>query len=341
MSLRNVDANLLLALHALLAEKNVTRAAKRVGREQSSMSHALGRLRDHFGDPLLVPAGRAMVLTERARSLVEPVTAALTQLERVFAASAPFDPRTCTRTFHVATTDNVELYLLPALVAILAAEAPSVDLRCYHLPVDWRGDLARGDLDLKLGRGYELPAGLLAEELMDERLVGVVRAEHPIGEAPILAEYLRFAHVVVSPASAPGSTTRASVDGALERQGFTRRVAVSVPHFLVAPHLVASTDLVLTVSERLIAPFLAPLGLRVVALPFELHSYPLTQVWAERSHQDPAHVFLRSAVRRALSRDEASTPSMAPMPTIPDRAAAPGNRLRSASKKTRPKRSPR
>ncbi len=106
MSLRNVDANLLLALHALLAEKNVTRAAKRVGREQSSMSHALGRLRDHFGDPLLVPAGRAMVLTERARSLVEPVAAAVAQVERVFAASEPFDPHTCARTLHLATTDN-------------------------------------------------------------------------------------------------------------------------------------------------------------------------------------------------------------------------------------------
>lgn len=340
MSLRNVDANLLIALHALLCEKNVTRAAKRVGREQSSMSHALGRLRDHFGDPLLVPAGRALVLTERARSLVEPVAAAVAQVERVFAASASFDPRTCARTFHVATTDNLELYVVPALVALLADEAPSVDLRCYHLSGDWRGELARGELDLKLGRGYALPAGFHAEELLHERLVGVVRAGHAIGPAPSLAEYTQVAHIVVSPGGAPGAMVRSGVDEVLARQGLARRVVVAVPHFLVAPHVVAGTDLMLTVSERLIAPFLSPLGLRVVPLPLELRSYALTQVWAERSHHDPAHGFLRSAVRRALSPVEASTASMAPMPTIPDRPEAPTRRLR-ASSKTSPKRSPR
>jgi DNA-binding transcriptional LysR family regulator len=329
MVLKNVDANLLVALHALLGEKNVTRAAKRVGREQSSMSHALARLRDHFGDPLLVPAGRGMALTERAESLVGPVDAAIAQLERVFTANEPFDPRTSSRTFQIATTDNLELYLLPKLVALLADEAPGVDLRFYHLANDWRAALVRGDLDLKLGRGYELPSGFHAEDLLEERLVGVVREGHAfVGERLSLAEYTRLAHIVVSPAAEPGSAVRAGVDTILEQRGLARRIAVAVPHFLVAPHVVAGSDLVLTVSERLIAPFLGPLDLRIVELPIKLRAYALTQVWAERAHHDPSHRFLRAVVRRALSGEEVSTASMGAMPTIHDESARPALKLR-------------
>jgi DNA-binding transcriptional LysR family regulator len=336
MALKNVDANLLVALHALLGEKNVTRAAKRVGREQSSMSHALGRLRDHFGDPLLVPAGRAMVLTERARSLVAPVEAAVAQLERVFAASEAFDPRTSSRAFHIAATDNLEIYLLPRLVALFADEAPSMDLHFYHLPIDWREALARGDLDLKLGRGYELPAGLHAESLLEERRVGVVRAGHALTGARLsLEQYTRLSHVIVSPAAEPGAAIGDGVDAILAQRGLARRIAVSVPHFLVAPHVVATSDLVLTVSERLVTPLLGPLGLRVVALPIKLRSYPLTQVWAERAHHDPAHEFLRSAVRRALSRGEASTASMGGMATIHDGDARPATRLLTGKKRSK------
>ncbi|APR74790.1 Transcriptional regulator [Minicystis rosea] len=321
MILRNIDANLLVALHALLREKNVTRAARRVGREQSSMSHALARLRDHFGDPLLVRAGRGLVLTERAQALIAPVEEAVGMVERVFAASAPFDPRTAARTFHLGTTDNLALYLLPGLVTLLAEEAPSVDLRSHHLPGDWHGALVRGELDLKLGREYELPAGLHAEVLMEERFVCVVRASHPIAKAaPALAPrlsleaYARLDHVVVAPSAAPGADVRGNVDTALARYGLTRRIALAVSHFLVAPHVVASTDLILTTPERLATPFLRPLGLTVVPLPLELRPYRLTQVWAERAQHEPAHAFLRAAVRRVVSRGGESAPSMEPMP---------------------------
>jgi DNA-binding transcriptional LysR family regulator len=303
MSLQSIDANLLVALYALLLEKNVTRAARRVGREQSSMSHALARLRDHFGDPLLVRAGRVMVLTERARLLVDPVEAAVAQVERVFAPEAPFDPRTSTRVFRLGTTDNLELYVLPALVALLAEEAPAIDLRSYHLSGDWAQALARGDLDLKLGREYPPSLGLHAEELCEERFVGVVRDGHPfVGARPTLAEYARAAHVVVAPTAAPGAEIRSSVDAALARRGLARRVVLTVSHFLVAPHTVAGSGLVLTAPQRLVAPFLGPLQLQVFSLPIRLRNYRLSQVWAERMHLDPAHRFLREAVRRALGR---------------------------------------
>ncbi len=107
MLLHGIDTNLIVALRALLAERNVTRAAKNVGLSQSSMSHALARLRAHFGDPLLVQVGRSMVLTERAKSLVGPVETAVSQLERVVLRGEPFDPARSKRTFRIMTKDNL------------------------------------------------------------------------------------------------------------------------------------------------------------------------------------------------------------------------------------------
>ncbi len=120
MQLGSVDTNLVIALRSLLRHQQVTRAAREVGLSQSSMSHALARLRAHFADPLLVPAGRALVLTERGKGLLEPVATAVAALERVFARPEPFDPRTSRRVFQIAATDNLELYVLPHLAATVA-----------------------------------------------------------------------------------------------------------------------------------------------------------------------------------------------------------------------------
>ena len=106
------------------------------------MSHALARLREQLGDPLLVRVGRQMVLTERASALLGPTVSAVTALERVFRPPEPFDSRTSTRVFRVASTDNLELYALPKLAPLLAREAPNVTLRFHHLPKDWMSALS-------------------------------------------------------------------------------------------------------------------------------------------------------------------------------------------------------
>src|SRR5262249_30882739 len=158
MNLAGINTNLLVSLNALLREQNVSRAAEAMGIAQSSMSHALAQLRAHFGDQLLVASGRRMVLTERARTLVEPVGLAVAHVERVFAPTSGFDPSTSDRTFRIVATDNVELFLLPRLMPWLRREAPGVALRIHHLPVDWVKALTSGDVDLKLSRPYSLPA---------------------------------------------------------------------------------------------------------------------------------------------------------------------------------------
>lgn len=164
-----VDANLVVALRALLRERNVTRAGKALGLTQSSMSHTLERLRLNFNDPLLVAPGRALVLTPLAESLREPVERAVGQLEVVFSRPARFDPKTSERVFHVAASDNLALYVLPGLLALFALEAPRASLRVHQLDNDWQAALLGGDLDLKLGRKYKLPTGLRSQDVLPPR----------------------------------------------------------------------------------------------------------------------------------------------------------------------------
>lgn len=301
MNLRSIDTNLVLALHALLTRRNVTRAGRDVGLSQSSMSHALGRLRAHFDDPLLVRVGRELVMTERAKSLVGPVAEAVGGLERVFGGGAErFDPKTSRRVFRIAATDNVELYVLPKLAAALQKKAPGITLRVGALPADWPSALKRGDIDLKLGRKYTLPAGLVGQDLSEEALACVVRRGHRVRSAPSFAALAALDHLVVMPSGALGAEPAGAVDAALAKRGLERRVAMTVPHFLVAPFIVASSDLVLTAPERMLRPFVETLRLRRLALPFDVPGYTLSQVWAARADDDEGHQWLRATLARAF-----------------------------------------
>src|SRR5262245_54409383 len=294
MNLAAINTNLLVALNALLREQNVSRAAETMGLTQSSMSHALSQLRTHFGDRLLVPLGRRMVLTERGRTLVEPVGLAVAQVERVFAPAKAFDPSMSDRTFRIVATDNIEVFVLPKLMALLRRQAPRVDLRVHHLPSDWMRALTNGDVDLKLGRQYRIPETFQSEELFEERFTCVVGQNHPLRSArPTLKQFAELSHLDVVPTVSAAFDTRGFVDETLAQQGLQRRVALTVSHFLVAPHVVASSDLALVVSARVIRPFLKPLRLRELRLPIRLSGYRLTQVWAKRSDDDDGHRWLR------------------------------------------------
>src|SRR5262252_6270912 len=202
-TLAGINTNLVIALHALLEEQHVSKAARAAGLGQSSMSYALARLRAHFDDPLLVQKGKRMVPTRLARSLTGPVRRAVADLETVFRGASGFDAATSRQTFHVASTDNLELLVLPRLSQLLRAEAPGIDVRVFPLLEDWRSALRGGELDLKLGRSYDPGSGLVSEELIEERLVAVLRAGHPIRASHLsLTQYARLLHVRI--ATSPG-----------------------------------------------------------------------------------------------------------------------------------------
>jgi DNA-binding transcriptional LysR family regulator len=297
--LAGVDLNLLVALDALLETRHVTQAAKRIGLTQSATSHALGRLRELLGDPLLVRAGAVLVPTPRALELAPEVRAILASIRRTLSPAA-FDPSTAARTFTIATADYIELVLLPSLVAELGRTAPLVDL-VVRPPPEPAG-LATGELDLAIGVGVTDAPSIQRRKLFVDRLACVVREGHPVlrgrgrarRERPSLdlERFLGLGHVFITVYGTRGG----AVDDALAKKKMKRRVVAMVPSFLAAPAIVAESDLVLTMPARLAASLAPAYGLRILEPPIELGEYEVTMYWHARMQRDPAHVWLRQLV---------------------------------------------
>jgi DNA-binding transcriptional LysR family regulator len=299
-----MDLNLVVALDVLLAERHVTRAAKRLGITQSAASHALGRLRDQLGDPLLVRGpGGAMLPTALALRLAPQLRKALEDLAGVLRGER-FDPATARRTFRLGASDYVELVLLPRLSARLARLAPGVDL-WVHTFDDWGdSELASGKLDCVLAppRRSERAGGMFEKVVLHESFTCVMRAGHPLaGSRLTLARYCEVPHLMVAPRGTPGSF----VDDALAAVGRTRRVALAVPHFLVVPYVIAGTNLVATLAKRVAALFATTLDLTMVPPPIAIANFAIALVWHERNHHDAAQRWFRDQVAAVATEEPA------------------------------------
>jgi len=293
VSLAGIDLNLLVVLDALLAERHVTRAAKRVGLTQSAASHALARLRGVLDDPLLVrgPGGQ-LVATERAAAIAPRLRRALDDLGIALRGEAGFTPATARRTFRIATTDHGELALLPQLVALLAREAPNVDVWAVPPLEDPSDALAAGEIDAAVGvwRDRPWPAGIYMKPMFQETFRCVVRRGHPAAKQRLtLDRFCELAHLLI----APRGRGLGLIDEELAKVGRSRRIAMAVPHFLIAPHVVAASDLVVTLASRVADVFAAPFKLAMLPSPVALAPFTTQLVWHERTHHDAGHRWLR------------------------------------------------
>lgn len=288
-----LEVSLLLALDALLRERQVTRAAQRLGLTQSAMSHALRRLRELFGDPLFVRTPRGVLPTPRAAQLAEPLARVLAELERLTARPAAFDPATLTRRMALLTSEYVDVVLLPQLLAQLLHKAPRLDLEVRGTAFELEGALEEGRVDVALGIFPQLSPRVMQQRLFEDRFVCLLRTGHPAARGRLsLSRYAALSHVQIAPRGAPGGP----VDEALGKRGLQRRVAVRIGSFLSALQLVARSDLLLTAPERLVRALLGTLPLRVLEPPLELPRFAIYQVWHERRQEDPAHAWLRSVL---------------------------------------------
>lgn len=295
INLRRLDLNLLVTLDVLLEEHHVTRAAARLNLSQPSISVHLAKLRDIFGDPLLLPGPRGMRPTARADELREPLRAALETLELAVAPATPFDPASATDTWRVAATDYSEsTVLLPALAGLRRA-APGTRLAIVEMhPARIARQAEQGDIDLAFHTTAGSPPGLRRRALFTERYVLVGRADHPrLRRRPTLAQFCALDFVLVSSLGAFEGAT----DAALAELGAQRRVVLSVPHFLFVESVVAATDMVAMLPERLARQMG---NSRVVEAPVDVPGYEMAMLWHERLHRDPAHRWLRDHVAAAV-----------------------------------------
>lgn len=297
MQLAGLDLNLLIVLEAVLEEQNVANASRRVNLSPSATSHALARLRDTLGDPLLVKSGRKLVRTPRGDALLPRVKRALAEVEDVF-RSKPFDAHSLARAFRIATTDHVPFVLLPALDAILEAEAPNVDVFCVSPGPPKLSRVRTGEVDCAI-RLSGIPSDEFTRlALFEDELVAVVRKGHPAGCGPwALEEFAALQHVLVS----PDGTAHGVVDRLLEPHGLRRRISRLLPTFCEAAHLVAVTDAVAMLPRRLVDVLGPKFGLVRAQTALVLPAFTISLIWHQRTDADPEHQWFRRALARAAA----------------------------------------
>jgi len=292
MHLASVDLNLLVVLDELLRTRSTTAAARRLGRTQSAVSHALQRLRILLEDPLFVRVAGGLRPTAAAEALTPAVEELLGRARALFAGRpATFDPRTLARTFVIGATDYTEVLLLPPLLARLRAEAPQVDLVTAFLGDGIERAIQTRDVDLSIGTRFRAVSGLAEEHVGEQEMRVLVREGHPATRGRLDPKrYAAYDHALVTPRGFPGGV----VDTALELLGLRRRVVLRLPHFVVAAFVVAESDLVVTVP-RTVAEYMAERApLVVLPLPVVVKPFHFSVAFSTTVQLDPAHSWFRT-----------------------------------------------
>ncbi|RFU21485.1 LysR family transcriptional regulator [Geodermatophilus marinus] len=297
MNLANLDLNLLVSLDALLEQRSVTRAAQQLGLSQPALSASLARLRRHFGDELLSRVGNNYRLTPLAAQLRPRVRVALDGVERVFTAQPEFDPAESTREFSVLVSDYGCAVLGDALARLLAEEAPGARLRLAHNTPEAVDQAAQTLLATDL---LVLPHGFVTDlphaDLHRDRWVIVVAADNPdVGEEISVGQLETMPWV----ATYYGPTASTPAARQMRMLGIEPRVQVVTESFLTVPGLVAGSDRIALLQERLVRRLPPDAGIRALPCPFE--AGPLLEAvwWHPVYDRDPEHAFFRELLVRA------------------------------------------
>jgi len=298
VNIESFDLNLLRVLHAVLAEKSATKAAKRLHVTQSAVSNALARLRVALGDPLVVRSARGLSATPRGQELEPRVSALMRSLDALLGEGDAFDPAATTREFTIACADYCTTIIGPVLGELLRARAPHATLRFVPLEQLTNGDGLAGGIDLHLGMPSQVPSGCSGAALFKDSFVCLLRKrKEGLPRRLSLKAYLAAEHVRVSVLS----STRDAVDAALAKRGLSRRVVVTVPHFSVVPVLVQQ-GYVATLSRRLAEAQARFYEVAWCEPPLSLGQRATRMIWHERTDADPGSRFLRQLVRDAASQ---------------------------------------
>ena len=296
IDLRRADLNLLVVFQVLLSERHVGRAAGRLHLTQSAVSHALGRLRDLFGEPLFIRHPKGVEPTSRALALAPAIADILNRAQSVLAAPG-FDPAVA-RSFTIATIDlTVPTILLP-LIEHLRKVAPAVDIRI--LPLDRQHVVAafdRQEIDVAVLNFRDPPARIVRTPLFKDRFVGIARRGHPgLKAKPLtLKAFAALPHLLVS---VRGDPTGLCDEPFAPLDALKRRVVMVVPHVLAAPMIVANTDLVALVFERIARHFAPKLKLSIFEPPIALPEYTIDLLTSAARASDPALRWLLQQVSR-------------------------------------------
>ena len=295
------DLNLLPIAFALYDELSVSRAARVLGMSQPAVSMALRRLRETFNDPLFVRVPTGIAPTPRAHALVRRVRPLVEQVHEGLRAEETFDPARTVSTFSIALTDTGELAFLLRLLKAFRAQAPRCLIRSVAVPpAQLAQELERGDVDLAVGYYPALSSKNFRERRLEtQRFACLMRASHPRRAAKLsLKDFLQLEHAVVR----GEGRSQEVLERFLERKRVKRNIVLVTPHFLSIPFVIARSDLVAAIPEKMAAYFasLSP-DLAVAALPFDTATFDLKLHWHRRFDNEPRSRWLREQFIRSYA----------------------------------------
>jgi len=291
-----IDLNLFVVFDAIYRLRNLTAAGKTLGLSQPAMSHALGRLRSTFKDPLFVRLSRGLQPTPLANDLAPALMEGLRTIRGSLERST-FDPATSTRIFNIAMGDIAEVVQLPHLLRELRVSAPRVRLHTTLIPgARLRDALGDGEVDMATG-DYELGASCRDVALYEEDYACVLRVDHPIiGARLTLKQFKAAEHILVAPKGA--SQHAQNIERALRSRKVNAYIAVQVSHFHGVMALITSSDLIATIPGPLAQSMKQHANIKVLPPPIPLPKISVSLYWHERFHREPGNAWLRGVYVR-------------------------------------------
>lgn len=309
IDLSRTDLNLLVLFETVIEERHVGQAAAKLSLSPSAVSHGLGRLRRLFNDPLFLRTPKGVVPTQRAMDLAGPVAEVLARARAVIGTATPFDPTTSTRRFTVGAPDAISAVFLLPLLAHLRQHGPGIDISIRQIlppravsTTDkvWEpvlGDIEARAMDIAVVPADNVPARFSFQTLYDSDFVIAMRAGHPFSEDLTLDAFCRMQHLVVSFTG----DARGFVDDTLALQGLTRRVALTVPSFMVALAIVAETDLIAALPKALVTLHARRFNVVSVAPPMPLLQTPIRAIASKAALMDAGVAWLFDMLGRAAA----------------------------------------
>jgi DNA-binding transcriptional LysR family regulator len=303
-TLSRFDLNLLSVFDAIFTERSVTKAARRLSVTQTAVSHSLAKLREQFNDRLFVRSPNGMRPTPRALELAREVRQALHHIEHALSKSE-FDPNRITHTFRLAITEYFGTVALPALIERLQTEAPHVELVTVpNVLVNAPLLLDSQQIDFAIGYFQDplrnlLPPRLKSIPLLKDHYVCAMRKHHPLARKKLtLDEYLSARHLLFS----LHGENFGSVDRVLKRMKARRQIGLTLCHYMVAPPIIESTDMIMTLTSRMARSYKQLHGLHITPLPIKIPSAPMQLIWDDRVTDSVVHRWMRSLIVDVCSR---------------------------------------
>jgi DNA-binding transcriptional LysR family regulator len=298
----DIDLNLLSVFQEVYRERQISSAARKLGLSQSAVSNALARLRRAFGDELFVRTASGMQPTPLATQMAEPIGVAMAQVALALNQRSRFDPATSSRRFVLAMTDVGEIYFMPTLIERCKLLAPLVEISSMRAgSLALKEEMEGGRVDLAVGPFEDISEALYQRQLFRQPYVTMMRKGHPLarldrGEVS-LARFVKAEHLLVDANESPYDR----INALLARAGVGPSVRFRVPHFTAVPYMVSTSDLVVTVPQKLAERAALPFGLEWIVPPLELPTLQTNVFWHRRYNQDPGNQWLRGLLAEVFA----------------------------------------